>query len=545
MRIRVETRQASDTSTREIDAAAVAVGSSPHNTIVLPGNQVGALHLVVNRTSDGRWRAEAQGPFRFGLGGRSGQKEALLHPGMALEIGPHVLRVAVPPEGVALALEVVLDAAPSGGLGARDLAGAGLGMRRPAWAIAGLLLILTLLIPLAMSMLPAERAVRQFLPTDTIWNSGRISNAHQHLANDCRSCHVDFFVQVRDDTCVSCHADMGDHSADPVILQASGLVDRSCANCHKEHGGTHAVLPHHPGLCTDCHAKPDRHPWSAWLPPAADFGRAHPDFRVQVIADWLGDRPQYARLPLTSSLRDEHGLIFPHDLHLAADLAGPDGPEMLACADCHRPGAGNVGFQPIAFEPHCQRCHALTIDEPDVQLTLPHADLPAARWMLERVSTQVLASASSSADEIDDGRRRAGGAADRGEGLTPETWVQTQIEARLCAKCHVVPAPGLGIAPVALAQSWWPHARFTHAPHQTTECAVCHAASDASDATEVLLPQIATCRSCHAGVGSPQGIQNTCVDCHSFHQVSETHGGTNAGAFADAATQRRDMGTEP
>lgn len=528
MRVRIETQSADGApSVRELDVAAIAIGGSPHNTLVLPGNRVGTMHLLLNCGADGVWRAQGQGPYRFGLDDRKGLQEAVLQPGQTLTLGPHRIQVLVPSDGLSLLLRVALDAETDPRSGPLDLASAGLHMRRPAWFAAIALLLLTLLIPLVMALLPAEAPVRAFLPTDTLWSSGTISNAHQHLAHDCRSCHVNFFVQVRDDTCRSCHEGLGEHSADIALLHASGLTERSCANCHKEHGGTHAVMPEHPGMCTDCHAAPHKEAWSSHLPPVADFERAHPPFRAQVISAWDGAVPRFERLPLADAPLDHSGLIYPHDLHLEADLDGPDGPETLVCADCHRPGAGRVGFKSIAFEPHCQRCHALEIDEPNLKLTLPHGDLGAARWMLERIADEVLAASLPEAAG-GESRRRPGGEVDRGEGPTPEAWVQTQVEARLCAKCHVVPEESGGLSPVYVSQSWWPGARFTHAPHQATDCGVCHAAATSSEATDLLLPPIATCRDCHGGVASSQGIRSTCVSCHGFHQV-HVHEGAGSG----------------
>lgn len=547
MRVRIETQPLSGApSTRDLDVAAIAIGGSPHNTIVLPGNRVGTMHLLLNCGADGIWRAQAQGPYRFGLDGQSGLQDAVLQPGQTLALGPHRIQVLAPTDGLSLVLSVALDAEANARRGALDLAGAGLRMRRPAWVAAIALLLLTLLIPLVMALLPAETPVRAFLPTDTLWNSGTISNAHQHLANDCRSCHVDLFVQVRDETCRSCHQGLGEHSADTDILHASGLSERGCANCHKEHGGTHAVMPEHSGLCTDCHAAPHQEDWSAHLSPAADFERAHPPIRVNVISGWDGDIPTFERTPLADAPADNSGLIYPHDLHLEADLDGPDGPETLACVDCHQPGPGRVGFEPIAFEPHCQRCHALDVEAPDATVTLPHGDIVAARWMLERIATDALADMPDP-NTPDIERRRAGSQADRGDGPTTEGWVQSQIESRLCAKCHVVSAEGEGVAPVLLAQSWWPHARFTHAPHQTTECALCHSAETSKDAAELLLPPIATCRQCHAGVAYSAGIQSACVDCHGFHQVSATHGvGDREGRLdGEASIQPVEMGLQP
>jgi predicted CXXCH cytochrome family protein len=523
MRLRLDT-VASDGSvhSREWEVASISVGRGRACTIALPGLRVGEVHLHLRYARGGDCSVEAVAPYRFGLDDRSGLERATLAVGQTLAVGPHRLQRLAPEGSEDLRLALRTDAVGASTPGPLDLAAAGLGMRRPAWALVTALLLLTLALPLWMAQLPADATARQWLPTDALWNSGRISDAHQHLAGDCRSCHTDPFVPVRDAVCLDCHTGLGDHSDDPLLLQASGLETQSCNQCHKEHGGAHAVLPQHPGLCADCHARPHQARGTAALPAVRDFGRAHPGFRVQVIAAWQGGQPQWQRRPLAEEPADLSGLIFPHQRHLQPELEGPQGPETLACASCHRPGPGKVGFEPIGFEPHCQRCHAVEAETGAGRLPLPHGDPPAAKWMLEQVAAQALAALQADADAP--GRRRAGLAAERGEALDEAAWIRSQLGPRLCGKCHEPPAPDApseaAVAPLHLAQSWWPQARFSHAPHQATACDSCHGAATSTAASELLLPDIATCRSCHAGVASAQGIRSACVDCHGFHTAT-------------------------
>ena len=73
------------------------------------------------------------------------------------------------------------------------------------------------------------------------------------------------------------------------------------------------------------------------------------------------------------------------------------------------------------------------------------------------------------------------------------------------------------IAP-RLRQDWLVHSEFSHAPHQAVVCKDCHAAAESSRSQDLLLPPIATCRTCHTGADDSHGIPSKCIDCHRFHR---------------------------
>jgi predicted CXXCH cytochrome family protein len=103
------------------------------------------------------------------------------------------------------------------------------------------------------------------------------------------------------------------------------------------------------------------------------------------------------------------------------------------------------------------------------------------------------------------------------------------FERRACATCHTVTVTdaqdGLPwrVEPVRLTQRFLPHARFSHAAHETgmSGCSRCHNAAQSTLASDILIPDIDTCRECH-GSGLPRRnpealIPSTCVMCHDFH----------------------------
>jgi hypothetical protein len=58
---------------------------------------------------------------------------------------------------------------------------------------------------------------------------------------------------------------------------------------------------------------------------------------------------------------------------------------------------------------------------------------------------------------------------------------------------------------------------FNHKPHALTPCQDCHAAEASSDSSDVLLPDIGNCRSCHGDPDSHSQVRSTCIDCHEYH----------------------------
>ena len=62
-------------------------------------------------------------------------------------------------------------------------------------------------------------------------------------------------------------------------------------------------------------------------------------------------------------------------------------------------------------------------------------------------------------------------------------------------------------------------ARFDHAKHVTVECNDCHTnARDSHASSEVLIPGIDRCITCHGAETATFKAQSTCASCHVFHR---------------------------
>lgn len=82
--------------------------------------------------------------------------------------------------------------------------------------------------------------------------------------------------------------------------------------------------------------------------------------------------------------------------------------------------------------------------------------------------------------------------------------------------------------PVATAEGrrWFTASIFDHDAHREMACIDCHAQAKGSSLTsDVLLPDIQSCTSCHHPGGAAKGAaSNNCVTCHVYHdRAKETH----------------------
>lgn len=522
---------------QEFDGAELSIGRATVNDLQLPGLLVAQQHARVTVNLPRGLKLESLTTAGVETEGRIGVQAVELRSGDELRIGGHRLRLEPPADGSGWVLDVDVvesrDVLMRAGA-STDLAGAGWTQRRWALWLAGAALVLGLLIPLISRYVPLPAAVSAILPTDHLWLSGRVSNAHAHFAGSCGACHETLFVQVRDQACLKCHDSVAQHSDNPAIFGADGIEGRRCASCHREHGGAHAVLPAHPGVCTDCHANPKFADFPD-LQEVRDFGKAHPEFRPTVAVMKDGNWAT-ARASLGEA-RDRSGLAYPHDLHLKAEgVQGPEGKEVLKCPACHVPDLTKAGFKPIGFEPHCQRCHQLDVLTESGAERLPHGDNDQVRNAIRAMFSREKPLTRQIADVFS--RLRPGDDARRGGPQTADEMIEEVFEKRVCVKCHEIlrePGKAPGARAPELQESWLVHARYTHADHTWVSCGECHAAESSKTSEDLLLPSIKSCRNCHGGVDSAQGVQSTCIDCHAFHQASKLTFGKFTGALADEA----------
>ena len=551
-----------------IESIALTIGRNTDNAVELPGALVAPRHAKLSFGAPGKYLIEGMSIAGLEINGIAGQHEKELVPGDKVKIGDHVLTIAAPSDDADLVLDLQLAptpaktaahraatprpaapraaaprpaAAPAPGAAAAaapaatpaptkeaareeaaiTLHAGGMGYRRASWALALVVLLVTLVLPLASTSVP--EGWPRMLPSDRVWTSGRISGGHSHFANECATCHATAFSRVADSACTECHSTTRHHSDNPAIRAAAGFDNVRCATCHREHDPVAGLDPRHPSICTDCHASPQFADFPNLL-PASDFGDDHPAFRPLVTTRLEGGGVREERRDQGPELKDPHGLLFNHQLHLApAGVRGPDGDRVLACADCHQSDASRYGFVPTRYTEHCASCHALDAQLAGEAVRLPHANEDLLRELLDKYLRRAPAVAVPPPEEAGEMRRRVGESAERdsGGGFGDEV---RRTAFRLCSKCHEVATAADGMPQtrkLTLRHSWLPHARFDHSEHEAMECTRCHAAAQSQFAEDLMLPNLGDCRACHAGVDSSRGISSTCIDCHRLHQARQ------------------------
>lgn len=409
-----------------------------------------------------------------------------------------------------------------------------------ASGVAAIFLLVPMSAALYQPLRPLLRA-SAMIPNDTLWTPGALHASHQFIGADCNTCHVSPFTRVDNAQCAACHTNVQHHVR--VTSQDSALFDqRRCGECHVEHNGERSLVSRDEHLCSDCHGDLERLKQSTQLANASDFGADHPEFRLTVMQaqSGLGDAVwQPVRLSVLPGIQpvERSHLSFSHQQHLdPRGIKGPKGDEVMKCEDCHLPDSSGRYMLPVRMEGQCSRCHSLRFDEHDPATTVPHGDVEGVyRTLISHFSRMFLESAPPQVGRRGTVPRRPGASAvlSRDEQRRGREWAENQalsaardlFEKRVCVDCHVVSkVTGAEsymqwkVQPVRLTESWMPKAQFDHASHKTSRCITCHVDADKSEhSSDILMPKIAQCRTCHSGPEDTDKLPSDCLMCHRFH----------------------------
>ena len=534
---------------RTIEADSLAVGRGAQCAIHLSDPRVALEHVTIFATGGIR-RVAAVGAAALVVDGRLAG-DLVLAPGARFEIGPYLFAVEEPPAGCDLALcHELVRPLPDGlsELTARSrftLDAEGVSKRTMAWVAFIVIALLFLLVPIINAVMPPLRALTAALKIspDIVWNPGPLASGHAWLSYDCGACHQTPFLRVRDRACLACHEKMPGHVHDK-SLQARLFGGTRCAECHVDHRGADEPVRADAGLCQTCHADIRHALAETALENVSDFAQAHPAFRLTL---WRGPKPaDVIRVKQTdkAQLVETSNLKFPHDAHLKPGLKGPEGRETLSCGSCHVPAAGDRRFVPIDMDRHCLRCHELRFEPAVTSRQVPHGSVSDA-WLLltefyanislgnvvvDTVDTGAIKRElpmASAAIVTDEQRQRALAFA---RGKARQVGIDL-FEKRVCIVCHDVRRTNAAaqtaagampwiVAPVHVAGTWMPKARFDHGKHRTaqTGCQDCHRVERSHKSGDVAIPDIGICRSCHAGnTAAPGKVVSKCISCHDYH----------------------------
>jgi transcription elongation factor Elf1 len=413
---------------------------------------------------------------------------------------------------------------------------------------------LSLLLPLAALVWIAWRG---FSGDHRVYSSGRLSQAHAVLEKECSACHKRqagaFSARAANNACLDCH--------DGPVHHPSQVAAPDCSTCHSEHRGGISLSVASDQVCAECHA---------------DLKSNSTDTQFAARIHSLQDgHPEFAALRSVAGVpaTDPSTIKLNHAIHMKPIRRGPNGALVnLECGNCHRPTAADADLTysdakyraakvsyndrdeflplhmdtlrapkpvsgrellgPVKFSNACAACHLLTFDR-RFEEGVPHDKPEVVHAFLIKTFQQYIAAHPSDLRVARDPNRDLSGKPlpPLVRVLTAPQWVTertTEAEELLwrktCKQCHTLTtSPGGSLPQVAAANTrtqWMPHAKFDHDAHRGFTCVSCHRkALTSTETSEILLPGIATCKTCHAP--GPAHAESRCSDCHTYHDWSK------------------------
>lgn len=542
---------------RDLAANTISIGRSTENDIHLPDLAVEARHATISLFGGGRLEVEATGSLGFVRDGSDTRSAAIdSRAGAELGFGTYRITVSHDDDGAVLLTVRQLETATtrSGDLEEKrrfSLQGVLPGKRMTSWVLGVFILLAFLAVPI-ISHATRDPASKQGVIGDASWNPGELSLAHHSLTDNCEACHVNAFVSVRDETCRSCHKDVHDHAGPMKLAAARGnmpLDQRllwsvahtfgkqgpgACQDCHVEHQGPARLDAPSQQFCADCHARLKTNLPETTLGNASDFGKLHPQFTPAVVTDPMTRK--LTEVSLDGTAHQDDGLAFSHKVHLdplggvarmAANIGADQGyaPGGMRCKDCHHPTEDGIRFKPVQMERDCEACHSLAYDKVGgIFRRLHHGDVNQLIADLSAHDYRLSLPAGT-------GRQRPGPYAPGGLysfNYSAPAWHGLQLRGALskdgiCGECHrpTMINGKLGVVPVTQPTRFMTHGWFNHAAHKQEKCESCHAARQSNSASDVILPGIKQCRTCHVGEDAPKDkVASSCAMCHGYHTTA-------------------------
>ena len=202
---------------RALNLKSLRIGSAPDQELQLVGEGILPHHAELTIDSNGAKISCRRGAV-VSVNGTEGKKFDL-SPDDVIELGGNRIQVTVAPTGFDIAI-VVSRSSNNEPMAYEqsyktDLSQPRLAPRFLAWTLTVVLLIVSVIIPLAYHFLsksdnPMQANISSWPITDTIWSSGPLHETHASLDETCNSCHVELFQKVTNESCQTCHNDTQD-----------------------------------------------------------------------------------------------------------------------------------------------------------------------------------------------------------------------------------------------------------------------------------------------------------------------------------------------
>lgn len=544
----------------EVTRDHIAIGRSPHSDIQLLDSGIAANHARLIKSGK-KLRLVAERGQSFTYNGKP-QKKADLQPGGEFCIGSQTFVCTAAPQGFDLALEWQYVEIPDDALAdvyRTSVSHLSFSTRKASWLLfVGVLLVglMPLLSDVWQADSSSDESAQKNMALHSLWLTGSLLPAHElATGNDCSTCHQKPFVQVQDSACQQCHDTVGDHvlpDGHPAesAQWVAALDEFSCQNCHKEHNEPQSIVSRSEGLCLDCHKQmnPAVKGFSQEAHPAFALSLLRPDvmrLNGMLAVDWQLEkvRPQASDASASQVLfeQEQSHLNYPHDVHLDIEaVKHPQRGDALQCVDCHTLSSDREHFEPISMEKDCVSCHDLSFDPRNPQKQLPHGSTQAVYEALE-AHFVTLAFSPEALGGFE--RRRLPGRTSTEEDCDQDyacakqqalREAGRQFTQRGCVTCHEVSeqeeaegAERWQVLPVKINDDWYADARFDHQSHLTQSdqrgdalCLSCHNADTSNESSDILMPELAQCSSCHDGKAQAGRVALTCISCHAYHRHS-------------------------
>jgi hypothetical protein len=421
---------------------------------------------------------------------------------------------------------------------------------------------------------------RAFSGDHRVYSSGRMSRAHAVLEKECAACHVQqagaFSAKAADSACLSCHDGPVHHTSKTAApncatchtehrgrINISAASNQACAECHSD------LKANHPATQFSWHINSleDGHPEFAALRsannvPASDHGTIKLNHAIHMKPIRRGPNGPSVNLECGNCHRPtsvDADLTYSDAKYRAATVSYKESDEFLPIQmGILKPSKAVTGHElmaPIKFANACAGCHSLTFDK-RFDEGGPHDKPEIVHTFLIKKLQQYIAAHPSEVRVSRDPNRDLTGKTlpPQTRFLTPSQWVMERtaeaeelLWRKTCKQCHtlgwlpknlqmIIPqsvsetdsTPKSSVARAALPYVeqanvvllWLPHAKFDHDAHRGFSCVSCHAKTlTSTESSDVLLPGIATCKTCHApGAGH---ADSRCSECHTYHDWSK------------------------
>ncbi|MFK7858368.1 MAG: cytochrome c3 family protein [Granulosicoccus sp.] len=546
-----------------LDIKTLRIGSAPDQELQLVGAGMFPNHAELVKSGNGARIVCRRGSF-VSVNGTEGDKFDLVA-GDIIEFGGNKIEVATAPEGFDVALIVSKTSTSEQVLYEQayrtDLSQTRLAPRLFGWVLTLTVLAIAVVIPLAYHYLSKsdsnmEVASLSWPISDTIWTSGPLHEAHASLDESCNSCHVKLFQRVTNESCQNCHDDTPDH----IIAVAANEhlpieMNGTCAGCHREHNEpVSSLIITSNTLCVDCHAPHDLKTESSTLARVEGFGvGTHSAFQVSLLKPPEGgsydvtDEWEVHREPLEGAVENSQ-LKFDHEVHYDSSKVMLNGDSELTCGHCHEASVDGEHFEEIQFEQNCANsgCHELDLDPrnrmphglPDVTVAAIEGFYLRKFGNPDKVESTGVRDRRRVLDRSDSQDEECSGNAYECARELAARKIKQQFTTTGCVTCHTVNDAGgdvldrYQVAVVKLNGDYLANSSFDHLAHGVLvepgsvdtytgddSCVYCHEAPTSSTSSDVLIPTIDNCTTCHNGPERKLNVPLGCIDCHAYHRA--------------------------